>query len=83
MPLRTIIKSVINNTECTPRFNCNVRRSSVVKKIFAKLKGEEPGQGGMKDVINSPGMKKIMKKFGYKEEDFEGINEVLGMMPGN
>ena len=66
-----------------PRFNCNVRRSSVVKKIFAKLKGEEPGQGGMKDVINSPGMKKIMKKFGYKEEDFEGINEVLGMMPGN
>ena len=47
------------------------------------MKGEEPGQGGMKDVINSPGMKKIMKKFGYKEEDFEGINEVLGMMPGN
>lgn len=60
----------------------NFSLKSILKKFIGVLKGEDGKSGGMKDIINSPGMRKVMKRFGYKEEDFEGINEVLGMLPG-
>jgi len=58
---------------------CNLGPKAVVNATMARIKGDE--QGGMKAVFQSEQMKKLMKRMGYTEDDMEGMDEVMKMLP--
>ena len=58
----------------------NLGPKAVVTSTISLIKGED-GSGGMKAVFQSGQVKKLMKRMGYTEEDVEGMDEVIKMLP--